>query len=197
MKSDTPGDRTLTIEKGGDPLSIVSRQRMAIEFVHGFGFGKRIKTIASDVRAGDTRAIQGTIQIWREDVSTFRIEMGDDLIVRKATIDCDVEGNLTRYEATTEGAIERQGFVFARTGHFRRIALGLKQARLAEPKVTEEFSAQFDDARFRLADGEYTFLIRMEVTPGTQVTDYLSNKRYRVEKDNAITDLGKAVHGGP
>jgi len=191
--SDGPYDRMLRIQKGGDPVGILSGQRMEIEFVHGFGFGKRIKRIESDVRAGDTRIIKGTIQIWSEDVSTFRIELGNDLLVRKATIDCDVQGNLTHYEVTTEGSIKQLGFVFARTGHFKRIALGLKDARLAEPSVTKEFSAQFADVRFHLKDGEYTFLIRMEITPGTQVNDYISNKVYRLEKDNSITDLGKAV----
>ena len=65
------------------------RLRACIEFVHGFGFGERIKTIDSVVRAGKIRIVQGTIQLWEEDVSTYRIELGDDLLVKKATINVD------------------------------------------------------------------------------------------------------------
>jgi hypothetical protein len=194
-KRSTPGDRTFDIRKRDVPVGSVSEQRMAIEFIHGFGFGKRIKTIESIVREGTMRIIRGTIQIWWEDVSTFRVELGDDLLVKKARINCDVRGNLTRFEVTTEGAIDRQGFVFARAGHFKRMALGAKNAkeRVGEPSVVKEFSAQFDDVRFHLRDDEYTTLIRMEITPGTQVNDYILNKKYRVEKDNTITNLGPAV----
>ena len=59
---------------------------MAIEFIHGFGFGTRVKTIDWVVREGDMRIIRGTIQIWWEDVSTFRIELGDDLLVKQARL---------------------------------------------------------------------------------------------------------------
>jgi hypothetical protein len=198
-KGSGPYNRTLHIRKGDAPVGIVSEQRMAIEFVHGFGFGKRIKTIESVVREGNTRILRGTIQIWWEDASTFRIEQGDDLLVKKALIDCDVRGHLTRFEVTTEGAIDRQGFVFARTGHFRRLAMGTKDANPPdyEPGVSKEFSTQFDDVRFRLGDDEYKALIRMEITPGTQVNDDISNKVYRLEKDNTITDLGQAVPRRP
>ncbi len=106
-----PRDRTYEIRK--NDLSIVAEQRRKIEFVHGFGFGERIKTIDSVVRAGKIRIVQGTIQLWEEDVSTYRIELGDDLLVKKATINVDAAGNLTRYEITTEGATDRHGFLFA------------------------------------------------------------------------------------
>jgi hypothetical protein len=198
-KAPGPHGRTFHIRKGDAPVGIVSEQRMAIEFVHGFGFGKRIKAIESVVREGDRRILRGTIQIWWEDVSTFRIELGDDLLVKEARIDCDVRGHLTRFEVTTEGAIDRQGFVLARTGHFRRSAMGTKDANPPDyqPEVSQEFSTQFDDVRFRLGDDEYKALIRMEITPGTQVNDDISNKVYRPEEDGTITDLGKAVPGKP
>jgi hypothetical protein len=185
--------------KWGGPVGIVSEQRMTIEFVHGFGFGKRIKTIESVVREGNRRILKGTIQVWAEDISTFVIELGDDLVVKKAVIDCDVGGNLTRFEITTEGAIERQGFVFARTGHLMRTAMGMKNARkmVPETNVTDEFSSRFVAVRFNLRDDVYKTLTRIEVTPGTLVRDYISNKVYQVEKDNTITDHGHAVAKGP
>ena len=192
-----PRDRTFVIRKSDDHVWIVWGQRMEIEFVHGFGFGERIKTIDSVVRAGNTRILQGTIQLWSEDVSTFRIELGDDLLVKRATIDVDAEGNLTRYEITTEGTTDRHGFVFASSGHFKRIALGLKISKNFEPSVTNEFFTKFNDARFRLRDEEYKRRILIEITPGTQVNDYILNKVYRLERDNTITDLGRAVPKKP
>jgi hypothetical protein len=192
-----PRDRTFVIRKSDERVGIVWEQRMEIEFVHGFGFGERIKTIDSILRAGNTRILRGTIQLWSEDVSTYRIELGDDLLVKKATINVDAAGNLTRYEITTEGTTDRHGFVFASSGHFKRIALGLKISKNFEPSVTHEFSTRFNDARFQLRDEEYKRRILMEITPGTQVNDYILNKVYRLERDNTITDLGRAVPKGP
>jgi hypothetical protein len=37
----------------------------------------------------------------------------------------------------------------------------------------------------------------MEITPGTRVNDYILNKVYRLERDNTITDLGRAVPKKP
>ena len=166
---------------------------MEIEFAHGFGFGERIKTIDSIGRAGKIRILQGAIQLWSEDVSTYRIELGDDLL----TINVDAEGNLTRYEITTEGATDRHGFLFAATGHFQRIALGLKKTKDFKPRVTNEYFTKFNDARFRLRDEEYKRRIMIEITPGTQVRDFILNKVYRVERDNTITNLGPAVPKKP
>jgi hypothetical protein len=192
-----PRDRTFVIRKSDERVGIVWEQRMEIEFVHGFGFGERIKTIDSILRAGNTRILRGTIQLWSEDVSTYRIELGDDLLVKKATINVDAAGNLTRYEITTEGTTDRHGFVFASSGHFKRIALGLKISKNSEPSVTHEFSTRFNDARFQLRDEEYKRRILMEITPGTQVNDYILNKVYRLERDNTITDLGRSVPKKP
>jgi len=194
-----PDNRLFNIRKRNASMGIIPEQRMEIEFVHGFGFGKRIKKIESIIRKENKWDLKGTIQIWLEDVSTFRIELGDDLLVKRATIDCDVAGNLSHFEVTTEGVVDRQGFVFARSGHFRRLALGIKKddKPAAKPSVDKEFSAQFVDVKFNLKDDEYKTFIKMEITPGTQVWDEITNKCYRVEKDNTITSLGHAVHKGP
>jgi hypothetical protein len=70
------------------------------------------------------------------------------------------------------------------------MTLGRKDAgkTAGEPRVVEEFSAQFDDVRFPLADEEYDTLIRMEMRPGTEVRDYLTNTRFRVGKDDPFED---------
>ena len=183
--------------KRADPFGIVWGQRMQIEFAHGIGFGKRIKTIESVVRAGDRRILKGTIQLWDEDVSTFVIELADDLVVKKAVIDCDVAGNLTRYEVTTEGAVDRQGFVFARTGQLKRIARGMKNAQPRVHVVTDEFRTRFVAVRFNLRDDVYETLIKIDIRPGTLVRDYIANKVYQVEKDRTVRDLGHAIAKKP
>jgi hypothetical protein len=197
MPGSGPRDRTFEIRKNDHTAGIVGGQRMEIEFAHGFGFGERIKTIDSLVRAGKIRILQGAIQLWSEDVSTYRIELGDDLLVKKGTINVDAAGNLTRYGITTEGATDRHGFLFAATGHFQRIALGLKKTKDFKPRVTDEFFTKFNDARFHLRDEEYKRRIMIEITPGTQVNDFILNKVYRVERDNSITNLGPAVPKKP
>jgi len=180
--------RLFEIREKGGAVDIPDEKRTAVAFVHGFGFGTRIKTIDSVVREGDRRILTGTIQIWWEDVSTFRIELSDDFLVKRARVDCDTRGHWTRFEVTSEGAIARQGYVFARTGHFQRLNMGWKDAEetASKPRVTEEFSARFDDVRFHLSEEEYTTLTRMELTPGTDVRDSITNTRYRVGKDNTI-----------
>lgn len=195
-KTGSGNDRFLEIREKGGPVGILDEKRMAIAFAHGFGFGTRIKSIESVVREGDRRILRGAIQIWWEDVSTFRIELGDDLLVKRAEIDCDVKGHRTRFEVATEGAIERHGFVFARTGHFKRMTLVPQAGKFTpEPRVAEEFSSRFDDAKFALKDDEYDTLTRLETTPGTEVRDYVTNQKYRLERDNTIKDLGPAVSG--
>jgi hypothetical protein len=56
-------DRQFEIRAKGGPVDIPDEKRMAVAFVHGFGFGTRIKSIDSVVRAGDRRIVEGTIQI--------------------------------------------------------------------------------------------------------------------------------------
>ena len=124
-----PGDRTFEIRKNDEPVGIVGGQRREIEFAHGFGFGERIKTIDSVVRAGNIRIIRGTIQLWSEDVSTFRIELGDDLLVKKATINVDAEGNLTRYEITTEGSDRSARFRLCRDRAFQADRAGVQECQ--------------------------------------------------------------------
>jgi hypothetical protein len=191
-KGSSGHDRFLSIRKHDVPVGVIDEERMAVVFTHGFGFGTRIKSIDSVIRAGDRRILQGAIQIWWEDISTFRIELSDDLLVRRAQIDCDVQGLRTRFEVTTEGTIERQGFLFARTGHFRQMTMVGNEDRTkhSAPHGIEEFSARFDDARFPLSDDEYKALTLMEMSPGSEVRDSILNKRYYVEKDGSITDQG-------
>ncbi len=176
------GDRIMEIKP---PHPLILEQRMAVEFVHGFGFGKRIKD-ATVVESNSSRTIiRGTIQIWRKDLSTYEIELDSQFIVRKAVIDCDVEGNLTRFEVATQGSVEKGGFVFAKEGHFKRIWQGqvVDGKRTGEPKIVNEFKARFNNVQFNLDDGAYAELIKMEITPGTTVFDRVRGRNYVVLED--------------
>ena len=173
----------------------VAEERTAIEFTHGFGFGKRIKTIESMIRKADRRVVKGTMQIWRpSNLSAFVIELGDDLVVKKAEIDHDSNGYRTHCEITTEGTVDRDGFAFARTGHFKFAAITKEGRKMGlEPSVMEEFRSRFAAVKFHLRDDVYETLAKIEITPGTLVRDYILNSVYRVEKDGSIKQLGRAV----
>ena len=122
-------DRSMSIKSGNpDSLSVVTGQRRAVEFSLGFGFGSLIKSITSVTRKDNELLLEGSIQLWDDDKSSFRLTVDDDLIVRHATIKVEAAGNQTRYDVSTEGSIKSDDFVFARTGHYTRTALGLKQA---------------------------------------------------------------------
>jgi hypothetical protein len=190
MRGAGPPDFLYETKKADGPGDLVLGERRGIEFSHGFGFGKRIKAIDSVVPEGNKRIIKGTIQLWSEDVSNFRIELGDDLVVKKAVIDCDAQGNLTRYEITTEGAVERRGFVFAQSGRVRRTPLGMKNGPKPTLAETEEFWTRFVAVRFNLEKDAYEALTRIELLPGTLVRDQIANQAYQVEKDGTVKDLG-------
>ncbi len=183
-----------------DPLGgLFPEQRMEIEFAHGFGFGKRIKEIKTITRAGATQIVEGSINMWDDDVSKFRIELDDDLVVKKAEIDTNTREKLSHFEIRTEGKVERAGFVFAKTGHFKRVSLGIRrEGRLqGEPHVVKEFSTTFGDVKFHLNDAQYESLVEMEIPRNSQVNDFVANRRYRVDKDGKIHDLGPAILAAP
>ena len=96
-------DRSMEIRPGeSTPVGIVSAMCRKVEFSLGFGFGRRIKTISSVTRKDHQLVLEGSIQIWQEDVSTFRLSIDEDLVVRDAVINVDAEGNQTRYDVSTE-----------------------------------------------------------------------------------------------
>ena len=101
----------------------------------------------------------------------------------RAFIRVETGGNQTRYDVSTEGSVKVQDFVFARTGHYTRTALGLKVPPVKrvvpfKPQITDEFDVDFKSAKFDLKDEEYTTFTKIEIPPGTHVTDQVKNKRY-------------------
>ncbi len=194
-------DRSMLIKKGDlGPTGVCGGQRREIEFSLGFGFGKRIKNISSVTRKNNQLLLEGSILLWDDDVSTFRLSIDQDLVVRNAVIRVEAGNNQTRYDVSTEGSVKDHDFVFARTGHHTRTALGLKKPAVKlkvpfKPHITDEFDVDFKSAKFRLGDEEYKALTKMETPPGTHVADQVRNKRYTVGPNNEPTDVGPVVPG--
>ena len=201
LESKEYDDRSMKIESG-ESIAVwnIFRQRMEIEFSLGFGFGKRIKTIKSVTKKGNQLVLEGSILLWEDDVSTYRLSLDQDLLVRSASIRVEAGNNQTQYDVSTEGSVKVQEFVFASTGHYTRTALGLKESPVKlkvpfKPKISDEFYVDFKSAKFDLKDEEYITFTKMEIPPGTHVTDKVRNMRYVVGKDNQPTGVRPVVPG--
>ncbi len=150
-----------------------AEHRMCIEFALGFGFAKRITEVQSLERTETGYALRGTIKLWNKDVSQCELELDEAYVVRSAVIDADVSGNLTHIEVDTSGSIEKEGFVFANSGQYRRRWDGriVNGERVGTPRTQHEYEIRFEDARFGLTDEEYKALSSIEVPLGTLVVD--------------------------
>jgi hypothetical protein len=180
------GDAVLEIRPGGLPVEIAQEQAMAVEFAHGFGFGKRIKQIDSIKPDGSRRKVAGTIQIWWEDQSRFDLLLDDHYIVREAKIESNVRGNHTEFQVRTEGTTTAEGFEFAKTGLFKRIALGREiDGKLrTNPQTVNEFRTEFKGIQVNLSDETYKALVAMLLEPGMQVLDHVADKVYFVGEED-------------
>ncbi len=183
------GSSILDIDPGGLPVDLVQEQRMVIEFTHGIGLGKRIKSISEISRTGDIYTIKGDIQIWWEDKSTFEAEVDSQLLCRRATIDCDVRGNLTRFEFSTTGLAGDAAHHVAATGSIRRFAMGLREGDrkpTSAPLLKKEFVTEYREALFDLSDVYYEKAIAFNLEEGMQVMDHVLNMTYFVGKGKEI-----------
>jgi len=113
-------EKQLRITRLRSPTGGLHDARMAIEFAHGVGFGKRIQSISSVTTEGDRPLITGQIKLWTQDMSEFEIELDKEHLVRKAVIRCNVQGNNTHFEVITEGTVNNEGLLLAKSGSFRR-----------------------------------------------------------------------------
>jgi len=179
------GHAIMEIRAGGLPVDIAQESAMAIEFAHGFGFGKRIKHIDRIQREGSRLRVEGSIQIWWEDQSRFRLVLDDRYLVREAYIESNVKGNHTAFEVKTEGTATSSDLEFAKTGSFKRIALGRQvDGKLSsKPSVQKEFQTEFRGIQTNLSDDVYKELVAMNPEPGTQVFDYIADKTYIVGEE--------------
>lgn len=185
------GHAMLDIRASKAPVDVAHEHAMAVEFAHGFGFGKRIKQIDRIEQEGTRLKVEGSIQIWWEDQSRFRLVLDDHHLVREAHIESNVKGNHTAFEVKTEGTVKQGGFEFAKTGSFKRIALGIEvQGKLtAKPSVMNELKTEFTGLQANLADKVYQELVAMTPEPGTQVFDRITDKVYFVSEEEEARSL--------
>ena len=107
------------------------------------------------------------------------LELDADLLVRKATIHCDVNGTRTRIEVTTQGTIEKDGLLLAASGRFQRYrepsAAQRERGIMASSKHAENngCSMQFVSIILNLSDQQYGEMSRFEIEPLMQVDDYV------------------------
>jgi hypothetical protein len=186
-----PVSRFMYVQDFDGGSSLVAEKLMEVEFGFGFGFGKRIKEISSVKYDGPDLLVEGRISLWRDDLSRFTIKLDDDFVVREAMIDTEVGGLLTRRQVDTKGSMHREGFVFAKEGHFMRIRQGFREEGeiTGEPEVQAEFRLRFDDIEFALSDADYARLSNMDVPPETVVIDHTSGDRLYVDKHGQTRPL--------
>ena len=117
LESKEYDDRSMKIESGAsNPFGNIFGQRREIEFSLGFGYGSRIKTISSVTKKGDQRLLEGSILLWDDDVSTFRLSIDQDLVVRNASIRVEAGGNQTRLRRFDRGFCQSSRFRFCPNG---------------------------------------------------------------------------------
>jgi hypothetical protein len=173
-------EKQLTTSKLKFPMGGLYDTRMAIEFAHGIGFGKRITSISSITTDGGRRIITGQIKIWAEDISKFEIELDDANMVRKALIQSNVRGNLTHFEVQTKGTVRQDGFVLAQRGSFKRIAHGTPKHQAMStwrPTIQQDFRVEFNRVDQNLSDEQYSKLTEFKIEPLMQITDWVNNIR--------------------
>lgn len=185
------GHAIMEICSSGSPVTMVQHQVMAVEFAHGFGFGKRIRDIDSIVREGDLLRVEGTIHIWWEDDSRFSLLLDEDYLVRQARIESDVRGHRTVYDVTTEGTATASGFTLAAKGTYIKTVLGTERNGVSPaPKIEKQFQTEFTGIEADLDDATYAALIAMPMEPDMQVNDRIAGTTTFIEqKPFEISDL--------
>jgi hypothetical protein len=178
-----PGPGNLLLEvRPEDPVELNQEHAMFVEFCLGYGFGKRIRTIDRIERAAGLLNVEGSIQIWLEDESTFQLTLDDHYLVRDALIEANVKGNWTRFEVHTKETVAAQGVELAQRGLFKRIALGDKNPGppIEHRTAQQDFKVLYKAVQRNLDDAAYQELIAMPLEPGTRVNDDVKNETYLV-----------------
>lgn len=176
-KTDPNYEKQLYIHKLQSPLAGLYDTRMAVEFVHGIGFGKRIKKIDSIKPDKTGWHITGDIKLWVDDDSRFEMELDKDYLVRNAVINANVKGNHTRFIVGTKGTVSNAGLSLASSGSFQRIWQPSQQqsAKGTKPKIIEDFKVEFKKLTLHLSNDQYTQLTTFKIEPLMQVEDSVNN----------------------
>jgi hypothetical protein len=183
-----PGENQQThleIETNEGRSSIMRETWMQAELALGFGFGKRLLQITSIEPVESGWIVEGRIQIWTKDVSTCRLVIDRDYVVRKAVIDIDADGNLWRFDVDTQGSVAHDGFVFAKTGRYKRTWQGTRKEGKVEgkPAVREDYQYAFRKAEFRLDDRTYEDLTTFNPPPNSYVINRDTGAQFEIDAD--------------
>lgn len=163
-------ERQLRIRPYKFELGAIYDTLLGRELGLGVGFGKRIESVTSCEALESGHRLKGTIKIWIEDVSDFDIEVDVDGVVRKATINCDVKGNRTRFVTTSQGTIKRGGFRIAKRGHFERHHIR------NQANVLKKFDVELVSVITGIDDKQFEELSRFDLKPLMQYDDFVEDK---------------------
>lgn len=174
---------------GPGSLATIDQQRMAIEFALGFGFSRRLLALDSIEEAADGGLIaEGRIRMWVDDESVCRLEIDRDLVVRKAMIHSDIEGNQHDFETNAVGTFVQSGLpVLAASGRFRKRWLGtMREGQLVgKPRDKDVIGIQLAVLEHPVTDVEFDRLTTFNVDEQTAVRD--------VTRDETVKSPKKAV----
>lgn len=172
-------------------LTLAPEQAQWILFAHGVGFGRKLKRIERLEKHGAGWELAGDIQVWKEDVSLCRLRLDENLLVRRAHIECDVHGNKTSLDTTSDGLVRVNKIVLAKSGTFKRTGLGriVDGNRVAIPKTADRFAVDFQRLNLDLDEKTYQSLIEFKPQPGTPVRDQVANKRYKAGNEASAQPL--------
>ena len=168
-------EKQLRVLKMNFSLGVLYDSLMAREFTYGIGYARRITEVASRETKADRVVLRGQIKIWTEDVSDFEIELDKHGIVRKATINCNVRGNLTRFEVTSEGIVELDGLTLAKRGHFRRLHVPPPEKNGAKSSVSKDFRLELVEVETGIGPMRAEKLMRFDLLPLMQYNNDVDN----------------------
>ena len=151
-----------TQSKSINPVQV---QCMFVQMALGTGYGSKIKNI-EDIRQaeeGDSFVIEGLMQLFSSDQSTFTLLLDNDLIVRSAEIHCKTDAILNEYFVTTSGTVDSGDgrFFGAESGEFKR----------TDPRsgsTIQHFALKSQSIELSPPDTEFAEFARLEHPPGAK-----------------------------
>lgn len=173
------GDKSVGSDgRPDDGLGLLHFKRFYAEFTLGVGYGRRLTQIDTITASGENILVEGTAKFFASDVTTARLEIDKDLIVRSGKLLVDVGGNgVRRYElsAINEGLSEFPNAPRVATcGQFMHIEFGERRKDNADPAnfSHETFELKLLDIKSNLTDTEYQDLVKLDIPekPRTNAT---------------------------
>lgn len=146
------------------PIALNSYQELILwlKFAIGIGYADLVDKVTQLDRTGAQIVMIGEMQIWPEQIATFRFELDEKYLVRKAEID----SNITHLLVTSNGDYVIQGHAFhcAKSGSFER---GFK----ASQDPSTKFDVNVTNIQFDMSDSEFNELADLATPPGQKVQD--------------------------